>query len=810
MDRSKKILSLTRNLLIASAVMVLCAAGAQGQAGEKPAAAVGQAQAPSAAPDCTDAVQCATECEKGSGGSCYKLAKMYQNGSSGVDKNIDRAIEFNLKACDRSTPPACNDAASALLIANKPENDKRAVELFKKGCAANEPYSCGNLGWLLEAGRGLPKDIPRAMELSNQACTRGALFACVTLGRIYQLGENGKKDEAKAASLFQQACDGENAGGCFNLGWMYLNGAGTAVPKDPKLAVPLFKRACNAGSGDGCDDLGVSYERGDGVEKDEARAAVAYQKSCDGNFGWGCNNLGNLYRDGRGVTADPARAAGLYQKACDRGIPSGCTNLGIAYVSGRGVNKDDSKAAMLYQKGCDGKDYNACVNLGFMLRDGVGITKDELRAVQMLTLACDGGDGKGCMGLAYSLQMGKGIEKDLPRAAKMYQKSCDNHYQLACANLGLMYRDGVAVSKDEKHAAELFKSACEAGEPNGCFNLGYSFEYARGVQMDDAKAAELYQKACQGSVTNACENYKRLTQENRSLLREGGGKQTVPAGAGTPAIVAARGSEGTPGAKVAIKREQWALVVGISKYGPSVGGLQYARKDAEAFYSLLRSPRGGNFQQDHILLLVDDQATSTRVRGGIRDFLGQAGKDDVVVVFFAGHGAPDPRHPNALYLLTYDTLPDHLGQSAFDMDEIRSALQKTISAERVVVYVDACHSAGISSLGTRGPANESELLNRYLAVLAQSSSGVAMFSASQANELSRESEQWGGGHGVFTFYLIQGLQGAADRDNDGIVTLQELVDYVSENVKQATKFAQHPALSTSSNWDPNIPVAILH
>jgi uncharacterized caspase-like protein len=277
-------------------------------------------------------------------------------------------------------------------------------------------------------------------------------------------------------------------------------------------------------------------------------------------------------------------------------------------------------------------------------------------------------------------------------------------------------------------------------------------------------------------------------------------------GAVSAATVTTRG--GQPD-KPAVRRERWALVVGISKYGPGVGELRFARKDAELFYNFLHSPSGGSFPDSHILLLVDEQATSARVRGGVRDFLGQAGKDDVVIVFFAGHGAPDPRHPNALYLLTYDTAPDHLGESAFDMDEIRSALQKTISAERVIVYADACHSAGISSLGTREPANERELLNRYLSMLAQSFPGVAMVSASQANELSRESEEWGGGHGVFTYYLIQGLRGAADRDKDGIVTLQELFDYVSENVKSATKFAQHPSLSTSSNWDPDTPVSVV-
>ena len=579
------------------------------------------------------------------------------------------------------------------------------------------------------------------------------------------------------------------------------------MPKDPKLALPLLKRGCDGGSAGACTNLGLLYERGDGVEKDQQRAGQWYQKGCEGNDSWGCDDLALMYRDGRGVEVDVVRSAELLQKSCELGLARGCGDLGVAYGTGHGVIKDEGRAATLYQQACEGQVFIACSNLGFMYWDAVGVARDDAHGVQELVLACDGGDPRGCYGLAYALETGKGVTKDEPRGAKLYQKACDGHHGLSCNNLGLMYRDGVGIPKDENRSVQLFKSACDMGDANGCSNLGVAYEYARGVPMDEAKAAELYQKACQGSVAWGCDNYKRLTQENRSLAQHVNPTQSEPPGnVGARAEVFTRG--GQP-ATVAIKREQWALVVGISKYGPGVEGLRFARKDAESFYNLLRTPNGGNFPESHILLLVDDQETSARIRGGVRDFLGQAGKDDLVEVFFAGHGEPDPRHPNALYLLTYDTSPDHLGGTAFDMDEIRSALEKTISAERVIVYVDACHSAGISSQGTRAPANGRELLNRYLTTLARSASGVAMFSASQSNELSQESEEWGGGHGVFTYYLLQGLQGAADRDKDGIVTLQELVDYVSDNVKSSTKNAQHPSLSTSPNWDPNIPVSVL-
>jgi hypothetical protein len=259
--------------------------------------------------------------------------------------------------------------------------------------------------------------------------------------------------------------------------------------------------------------------------------------------------------------------------------------------------------------------------------------------------------------------------------------------------------------------------------------------------------------------------------------------------------------------------DRWALVVGISKYGPNAKGisnLKYARRDAEAFYEFLRSNEGGAFPKDHILLLTDEEATSNNLRYGVRDFLGKAGENDLAMIFIAAHGSPDPAKPSVLYLLTYDVDLQRIGATAFDMEEIQLALRKTISARRVVALVDSCHSGGVGAVvGNRSAINPFEQVNRYLQQLANSRPGTLLFAASQTNEPSYEDERWGGGHGVFTHFLLKGLQGAADRDGDGVVRLQELIDYVSERVKRETDYKQHPIATNSAMWEPNLPLAIL-
>ncbi len=86
--------------------------------------------------------------------------------------------------------------------------------------------------------------------------------------------------------------------------------------------------------------------------------------------------------------------------------------------------------------------------------------------------------------------------------------------------------------------------------------------------------------------------------------------------------------------------------------------------------------------------------------------------------------------------------------------------------------------------------------------------GLAILSASRANELSQEDSKWGGGHGVFTYYLIRGLGGEADKSpSDGFVTLRELRDYLYDKVSQCTSNLQTPELV--GNYDPNLPIAIV-
>ena len=209
-----------------------------------------------------------------------------------------------------------------------------------------------------------------------------------------------------------------------------------------------------------------------------------------------------------------------------------------------------------------------------------------------------------------------------------------------------------------------------------------------------------------------------------------------------------------------VEPQLWAVVVGISEYeSKGIPSLRFADRDAESFAELLQTPECGGFQPDHMRILINKDATLANLKQALVEFLAEAIDKDLVMIFFAGHGAPDPARPMNLYLLTYDTDLSRPGTTAYPMWELPTLLTRQLSAKRIVVFSDACHSGGISlDFATRGVTTpESNQANKYLTDLAISKEGIVIFTASAAGEVSQEIPDLG--HGVFTVLSAAGNEG---------------------------------------------------
>jgi len=259
----------------------------------------------------------------------------------------------------------------------------------------------------------------------------------------------------------------------------------------------------------------------------------------------------------------------------------------------------------------------------------------------------------------------------------------------------------------------------------------------------------------------------------------------LTAGGGPPAIVrAAARPESISGV------QKYAVIVGVSKYKhTAISPLAFADRDAQAFRDFLLSPVGGAYPKENVRYLVNEDATLTNVRTALFTFLTKPRKDDLVVIYFAGHGFHDPNDRRNLYLLPYDAEMMNMGGTALPMWEMQDVFNRVIKARRIITLTDACHSAGIS--GQQAFSGGNNLVNQYLVRYAAEGER-AVLTASDINESSLEGEQWGGGHGVFTYFVLEGMNGRADRNRDGTVTASELFEFVRGEVAKATFDRQNP------------------
>jgi len=244
--------------------------------------------------------------------------------------------------------------------------------------------------------------------------------------------------------------------------------------------------------------------------------------------------------------------------------------------------------------------------------------------------------------------------------------------------------------------------------------------------------------------------------------------------------------------KVEIRKNIWAAVIGINNY-PHVRKLQYAVNDARAFYDHL--VHSNQIPAENVTLLLNQEANLTKVRSILGTHLkSKAGKDDMVIIYFAGHGATekDVMSPDGdgleKYLLPYDADPKDLYATALPMGEI-SRIFSRIRSERLIFIADSCYSGASGGRTISVTGMRANISDAFLDRIA-GGKGRIILTASGTNEVSSEDEKLH--HGVFTYFLLKGLRGKADTDKDGVVTVDEVYAYVSRQVPQATGQEQHP------------------
>ena len=225
--------------------------------------------------------------------------------------------------------------------------------------------------------------------------------------------------------------------------------------------------------------------------------------------------------------------------------------------------------------------------------------------------------------------------------------------------------------------------------------------------------------------------------------------------------------------------EVYVLLVGVSNYVNHREPLQYPDNDALNLFAFLRSPEGGAIPSKNIINLVDKIATRRNILDSLNAMLSRVTKKDMVIFYFSGHGIKGAFLPID-YDGTYEKVVYH--------HEIYSALQQS-NAQFKMCIADACHAGSMQEQKGFLGSSQTDFYQNSQSV----QSDFAMLLSSTSSENSAEADRLQ--QSVFSYYLIKGLEGLADTNRDKRISIQELFNYVGDNVRKFTENRQSPTLT---------------
>ncbi len=227
----------------------------------------------------------------------------------------------------------------------------------------------------------------------------------------------------------------------------------------------------------------------------------------------------------------------------------------------------------------------------------------------------------------------------------------------------------------------------------------------------------------------------------------------------------------------------YAVIIGISEYqDTTVSHLKYTYADAESFYNLLLDDNKCGVPAENMKLLLGKDATCFNIKDAVSGWLRtKVNSDSTTLIYFAGHGgsesSPIDSDKSDKYLLPWDTRITNLFASAISCNTFNELLNR-INVKRKVIFMDACYSGGIAKQGAR----DLNIIDNPYDNLGKGE-GTIVIAASQPNQKSWEFDQLG--HGIFTYHLLEALNGDADTDKNGEITVWEVIDYLKEKYLRA-------------------------
>ncbi len=308
------------------------------------------------------------------------------------------------------------------------------------------------------------------------------------------------------------------------------------------------------------------------------------------------------------------------------------------------------------------------------------------------------------------------------------------------------------------------------------------------VQALIAKGADLYAENKAGETALGLAEKTGRQGVVQLLKRAEAGQRPAQPTPLAPEIVV--DIERLPTARPMVQPNAYAVVIGIEQY-TDLAPPEFAVRDATWVKEYLVHVIG--YPEENIRLLLNEQATYSRIKSALETWLPNQDPNGSVFVYHSGHGAPDPTTGES-YLVPTDGSPSDLKATGYPLKRLAAALSK-LPAKEILVAIDSCFSGQPGTRSVIAKGTKPMVITTEGPWAALGDRGIVFTAGNQVSTVYQEKQ-----HGLFTYFFLKGLQGAADLNGDGAVSVQELFTYLQpEVVKTARRqnVNQEPGL-----WPP--------
>lgn len=227
--------------------------------------------------------------------------------------------------------------------------------------------------------------------------------------------------------------------------------------------------------------------------------------------------------------------------------------------------------------------------------------------------------------------------------------------------------------------------------------------------------------------------------------------------------------------------DMFIVAVGINSYKNSNYNLRYCISDAQAMVTILSEKGKSIFRNIRLQTIFDEQATRAGIESALKRVEREARPEDVFIFYYSGHGAMDEDNMD-FYFVLYDVTNIYgkniLKEKGLSATYLRD-MSQSIKATKQLIIIDSCQSGKLTDQ-FKGVSEE-----KAIAQLAKSA-GITVISAAQSEQFALEYKEIK--HGLFTYALLQGIEGKADGSpKDNRITVNELSAYIQAVVPELTR-----------------------